>query len=268
MAQPQIRGMLLGEVRDGQRVDVATLPQGERWKHVAIMDVVRIDDVYAVPDADETNTIDGAGTKWKDCGVYADVTLSSGAAATNVPAAFLMQDKVLWVALTMKTLSDAQTTAVRMVPGMERAHTGAAKQARTEVLEHVNADPQRWAEVRGHMANALPNQADLFKKKLRASTWEDTKALVGGTGHYPPARGMSVEGQKTMIMVAIHAAEARLHKRGMMSLGEPTFVWTREDLVESEAAPEEEVLDPAAARTLLPAAQASQPGGKSGTQGR
>ena len=256
MAQPAIRNMLLGAVRDGQRVDV---PQGERWKHVGIVDVVRIDDVYAVPDADDANTTDGAGTRWRESGVYADVTLSSGAAATDVPASFLVQDKVLWVALTMKTLSDAQKTTIRMIPGMERAHIGTAKQARTEVLEYVNTDPQRWAEVRGHMANALPNQADLFKKKLRASTWEDTKALVGGSGHYPPTRGMSVEGQKTMIMVAIHAAAARLHDRDMLSLGEPTFVWTKEDLVESEAAPKEEVMDPAAARRLFPATQASQP---------
>ena len=51
-----------------------------------------------------------------------------------------------------------------------------------------------------------------------------------------------------MIMVAIHAAAARLHDRDMLFLGEPTFMWTREDLVESEAAPEEEVMDPAAAQ--------------------
>ena len=62
-----------------------------------------------------------------------------------------------------------------------------------------------------------------------------------------------------MIIVAIHPAAARLHDRDMLSLGEPTFVWTREDLVESEAAPEEEVMDPAAARRLFPATQASQP---------
>ena len=89
----------------------------------------------------------------------------------------------------MKTLSDAQTTAICMIPGMERAHTGAAKQAGAEVQEYVNADPQRWAEGRGHMANTLPNHADLFKKKLRASTWEDTKPLVGGVGALPPHQG-------------------------------------------------------------------------------
>ena len=122
--------------------------------------------------------------------MYADVTLSSGATATDVPASFLMHDKILWVALIMKTLSDVQTTAIRMVPGMEQAHTGAATQARAEIQEYVTADPQRWAEVRGHMAN----HADLFKKKLRASTWEDTKPLVAGSGHYLPTRGMSVEG--------------------------------------------------------------------------
>ena len=60
------------------------------------------------------------------------------------------------------------------------------------------------------MANTLPPQADLFRKKLRSSTWEDTKPLVAGTGHYPPTKGVTVEGQKTMIMVAIHEATARL----------------------------------------------------------
>ena len=242
-------------------MDVTTFPQGERWKHVGIVDVVRIDDVYAVPDAEDANTTDRAGTKWRESGVYADITLCSGAAATGVPASFLMHDQVLWVALTMKTHSNAQTTAVRMIPGMERAHTGAAKQdGGGGVQEYVNADTQQWAEVTGHMANTLPNHADLFKKKLRASTSEDTKPLVSGSGHYPPTRGMSVEGQNSMIMVAIHAAAARLHGRAMMSLGEPRFEWTREDLVESEAAPQEEVMDPAAARRLFPAAQATQPG--------
>ena len=49
-------------------------------------------------------------------------------------------------------------------------------------------------EVKGHMENAPPPQADLFRKKLRASTWEDTKPLVTGKGHYPPTKGMAVEG--------------------------------------------------------------------------
>ena len=45
-----------------------------------------------------------------------------------------------------------------------------------------------------------------------------------------------------------------------MSLGGPTFEWTREDLVESEAASEEEVMDPAAVRRLFLATQVTQPG--------
>ena len=62
-----------------------------------------------------------------------------------------------------------------------------------------------------------------------------------------------------MIMVAIHAAATGLHDRGRVSLGEPTIAWNREDLVENEAAPEQECLDPAAARRLFPATQATQP---------
>ena len=158
----------------------------------------------------------------------------------------------------MRNLSDAQAAAVRAVPGMERAHIQLAKNTRGELQDYLAADPQRWQEVKGHMANALPPQANLFKKKLPASSWEDTKLLVAGTGHYPPTKGMTVEGQKTMIMVAIHAATAHLQGRDRVCLGEPT--WSRESLVEEEAAPEEESLDPAAARRLFPATQVSQAG--------
>ena len=62
-----------------------------------------------------------------------------------------------------------------------------------------------------------------------------------------------------MMMVASHPAAARLHGRDMMSLGEPMFEWRREDLMESEAAPEEEVMESAAARRLCAATQATQP---------
>ena len=71
---------------------------------------------------------------------------------------------------------------------------------------------------------------------------------------------MTVEGQKTIIMVAIHAATARLQGRDRVSLGEPTIAWSRESLVEEEAAPEEERLDPDVARRLFLATQASQAG--------
>ena len=141
---------------------------------------------------------------------------------------------------------------------MERAHIQSAKDARGELQAYVTANPQRWHEVKGHVANALPPQADLFRKKLRASTWEDTKPLIAGTGHYPPTKGMTVEGLKTVIMVAIHAATARLQGRDRVSLGEPTIAWSRESLAEEEAAPEEECLDPDATRRFFPAAQASQ----------
>ena len=79
MAQPPIRNMILGAVPDGQRVDMGTLPQGVRWKHVSVTDVIRIDDVYTAPDAEPAGVVDGADTRWMDCSVYADVTLTSGA---------------------------------------------------------------------------------------------------------------------------------------------------------------------------------------------
>ena len=86
---------------------------------------------------------------------------------------------------------------------------------------------------------------------------EETKPLVAGTGHYPSTKGMTVEEHKIMIMVAIHAATARLQGEDRVALREPTVVWSRESLVEEEAAPEEEHLDLDAARRLFPAALAS-----------
>ena len=83
----------------------------------------------------------------------------------------------------------------------------------------MTADPQRRQEVKGHMANALPPQADHFRKKLRPSTWEDTKPRVAGTGHYPPTKRMTGEGQKTMIMVAIHAVTTCLQGRDRVPSG-------------------------------------------------
>ena len=63
-----------------------------------------------------------------------------------------------------------------------------------------------------------------------------------------------------MIMVAIHAAIARLQGKDRVSLGEATIAWGRENLVKEEAATEEERLNPDAARRLFPATQAFQPG--------
>ena len=91
--------MMLAAVRDGQRVDVGTFPQGVRWKHVSVTNVIRIDDVYTTVDTDSARVVDGAGIKWMDSSVYADKRLSSGAPMTEVRAALLMQDKLLWVLL-------------------------------------------------------------------------------------------------------------------------------------------------------------------------
>ena len=127
------RNMMLGVVRDGRRVDVGTLPQAVRWKHVSMRDVIRIDNVYTTADADPAGVVHGACTKWMDSSVYADVTLTSGAPATEVPAAFLMQDKLPWVSLMMRNLSDTQTEAIHTVRGMERANIQSAKDARGEL---------------------------------------------------------------------------------------------------------------------------------------
>ena len=133
--------MMMGAVRDGQRVDVGMLPQGVQWKHVSVTDVIHIDDVYTTAEAEPAGVVDGAGTKWMDNSVYADVTLTSGALAIEVLAAFLMQDKLLWVSLTMRNLSEAQTAAIHAVRGMERAHIQSAKDARGELEAYMMADP-------------------------------------------------------------------------------------------------------------------------------
>ena len=132
-------------------MDVGTLPKGVRWKHVNVTDVIRIDDVYTTADTDLAGVVDGTGTKWMDSSVYADLTLTSGAPATEVPATFLMQDKLLWVSLTMRNLSNAQTAAIRAVAGMETAHIQfqSAKDARGELQAYVTANPPKVAGRQG-----------------------------------------------------------------------------------------------------------------------
>ena len=57
-----------------------------------------------------------------------------------MPASFLLQDKILWVTLTMKDLLEAKTLSLRKMPGMERVHAGSVRAARAEVLVYVGAD--------------------------------------------------------------------------------------------------------------------------------
>ena len=215
--QQVIRNMMLAAVRDGQRLDVGTLPQGVRWKHVSVKDVIRLDDVYPTVDADPAGVVDGVGTKWIDSSVYSNLTLTSGAPATQVLAAFLMQDKLLRVSLTMRNLSDAQMAAIHTVPGMERPHIQSIKDARSELQTYVTAH-RRWQEVKGHMAHTLPPQADLFRKKLRASTCEDTRSSHQD-GALSAHQGHDSGRTETMIMVAIHTATVCLQGGERRSLG-------------------------------------------------
>ena len=54
---------------------------------------------------------------------------------------------------------------------LERAHIESAENARGDLQKYLAADPPRGQEVKGHMANVLRPQADVFQKKPRASTW-------------------------------------------------------------------------------------------------
>ena len=108
---------------------------------------------------------------------------------------------------------------------------------------------------------------ELFRKKMRAPTWEDTKPLIAGIGHFPPTKGMTIEGQGTMVMVTIYAAAARLNSRDCISVGERIVVWNRVDLVDQDAEEDDEVMDPVAARRLFLASQATQPGRHSARAG-
>ena len=48
-----------------------------------------------------------------------------------------------------------------------------------------------------------------------------------GTRHYMSTRGTTLEGQKTMMMVAVYAATARHQGTNGVSLGQPTIPWSR-----------------------------------------
>ena len=69
--------------------------------------MIHVNDVYELPDASPLITADRTGATWRDVGVFTDVTLSLGVPTTDVPASFLLQDKILRVAFTMKDPSEA-----------------------------------------------------------------------------------------------------------------------------------------------------------------
>ena len=94
----------------------------------------------------------------------------------------------------MKDLSEAQAAAVRRIPGMERPYTRLAKRAKgrgDRVRDRRPTDPQRWAKVKGHMVKALPQQADLLRKKMRLKRHE---APSRGNGALSPHQGHGAGG--------------------------------------------------------------------------
>ena len=93
MAQPPIRNMFLEAVRDGQRLDVGTLPQGVRWKNVSVSDVTRIDEPPRPPSLGSpsvlstpilTATLPPSPHRSLSCMRYADGTSFTRAADVSV----------------------------------------------------------------------------------------------------------------------------------------------------------------------------------------
>ena len=50
-------------------------------------------------------------------------------------AMFLMQDRLLWILYMVKNLSNVHTAAVRMVPGMGRAHVQLVESAANNLVQ-------------------------------------------------------------------------------------------------------------------------------------
>ena len=98
---------------DGQqRVNLSTMPSEERWRHVKIAMITRVDDLYASATAPDENMTCDKGIRWKSLGVQADVTMAMGLGGTKVPILFLLQKPVLLAGFAAKDLSEARVGAL------------------------------------------------------------------------------------------------------------------------------------------------------------
>ena len=113
--QPPIIGAFLSAREANHRVDLNTLPTDRRWKHIAVTDVIRVNDVYvsAQRDLATADLTDAKGAQWHDYGALADVTLATSATASRVRISFILQDQVLLSAWACKDIGEDQVATLR-----------------------------------------------------------------------------------------------------------------------------------------------------------
>ena len=90
--QPPITGAFLSAKEANQRVDLNTLPADRRWKHIAVSDVIRVEDVYNSGQGDlaANDLTDAKGAQWHDYRALAGVTLATSASESRVPISFIL----------------------------------------------------------------------------------------------------------------------------------------------------------------------------------
>ena len=147
--QPSITGAFLSAREGNQRVDLNTLPADRRWKHIAVADVIRVDDVYDIAPGDPaaSDVTDAKGARYQDFGVLAGITLATSASASRVLMLFNLQDQVLPSAWVCKDILGDQLATVRKLLGVENLVQGTWRRAQDDLMAHVMEDGARWAAV-------------------------------------------------------------------------------------------------------------------------
>ena len=228
--QPPITGAFLSAKEANQRVDLNTLPADCRWKHIAVTDVIRVDDVYdnAQGDLAANALTDAKGAQWHDYGALANVTLAPSATASRVPISFILQDQVLVSAWTCKDIREDQVATLQKLPGLKNLVQSTWRRARDELIAHVTENVIRWAAVQAVLARTVPSAP--FKKKLKGATWVEADPILKGEKTLPPIGGMSAEAQRGMLAVASQVAWAEALYPGKKSICDQALRWYRDDL--------------------------------------
>ena len=125
-----------------QRVNLNTMPTDRSWKHIAVTDVLRVDDVYdsAHGDLATADLTDTKGAQWHDYGALVDVTLATSAIVSRVPILFILQDQVLLLACVCKDIREDQVATLRRLPRLENLVQSTWRRARDELIAHVTQD--------------------------------------------------------------------------------------------------------------------------------
>ena len=140
---------LPGAREANQRVDLNTLPPDRRWKHIAVANIICMDDMYdnrpgALAARDLT---DAKGARRHDLGASADITMATSAAALRVPIWLVLQDHVLMSAWACKDICEDQVDTLRRLPGLKNLVQGKWRRAKDERIAHMTEDVTRWAAL-------------------------------------------------------------------------------------------------------------------------